>query len=184
MRYTLGVSPTTVQNLTTEVLAERQRFKSFVASRVGNESDAEDVLQNGLLKALQSNAELKNREKLIPWFYQVLRNAITDHLRSRNASTRREEAWASDTGQAARDAEAERHLCRCFEQLLPALKPNQAELLRRIELHDEPISVVANSLGMTVNSATVALHRARAALRKRMTEFCAGCACLEDCSCD
>ena len=91
----MSESPT--RDVTETLLAHRQQFKSFVASRVGNEADAEDLLQNGLMKALQRADELKDGEKAVAWFYQVLRNVIIDHARSRNATAKREHAWLSDT---------------------------------------------------------------------------------------
>lgn len=168
------------------LLAHRSAFKAFLVSRVGNEADAEDLLQNGLIKALQGADELKNGEKSVPWFYQILRNVIIDHARSRNAARRREDAWTTDAITLADDADAERVLCDCFVHLLPSLKPTHAELLRRVDLEGQPVSATAIALGMTSNNVSVTLHRARAELRKKLQEFCGACAngaCL-DCDCD
>jgi len=167
------------------LLAHRQAFKAFLVSRVGNEADAEDLLQNGLIKALQSADDLRDDEKSVAWFYQILRNVIIDHARSRNATRRRDNAWTSDAVTLAEDADAERVLCGCFEHLLPSLKPAHAELLRRVELEGQSVAATALALGMTPNNASVTLHRARAELRRKLREFCGSCAagaCL-DCDC-
>jgi len=168
------------------LLAHRSAFKAFLVSRVGSEADAEDLLQNGLIKALQRADELKDGEKSVAWFYQILRNVVIDHARSRHATRRREEAWTTDAATLADDADAERVLCGCFEHLLPSLQPTHAELLRRVDLEGRPVSATAIALGMTANNASVTLHRARAELRKKLQEFCGSCAngaCL-DCDCD
>lgn len=171
-------------SVTGTLLAHRHAFKAFLASRVGNEADAEDLLQNGLLKAMERSGEIKDGEKAVAWFYQLLRNVLIDHVRSRNATARREEAWASSTLTLADDPEAERHICACFEKMLPALKPAQAELIRRVELNGEPVGQVALALGMSANNASVTLHRARAELRSRLMDFCGDCACLDYCECE
>ena len=171
-------------DLANRLLAHRQTFKAFLASRVGNEADAEDLLQNGLVKALQRGGELKDGEKAVAWFYQILRNVVVDHVRSRNAATRREDAWMNETVTLADDAEAERQICACFEKMLPALKPAHAELLRRVELEGEPVAKAASALGITPNYASVSLHRARAELRAKLMDFCGDCACLDDCGCE
>lgn len=168
------------------LLAHRSAFKAFLVSRVGNSADAEDLLQNGLIKAIQRADELKDGEKSVAWFYQILRNVIIDHARSRGAARKRDDAWATDTVTLADDADAERVLCGCFEHLLPSLKPTHAELLRRVDLEGRPVAATAIALGMTANNASVTLHRARAELRKKLQEFCGSCAegaCL-DCDCD
>ncbi len=168
------------------LLAHRNAFKAFLVSRVGNAADAEDLLQSGLIKALQRSDELKDGEKSVAWFYQILRNVIIDHGRSRSATQRREDAWAADaTTLATADREAEKQICRCFEGLIPSLKPAHAELLRRVELHGESVSAAAIALGITANNASVTLHRARAELRAQLVDFCGSCAdgaCL-DCDC-
>jgi RNA polymerase sigma-70 factor (ECF subfamily) len=171
-------------DITATLLAHRQVFKAFLVSRVGNEADAEDLLQNGLVKALQRAEEIKDGQKAVAWFYQVLRNVIIDHVRSRGAAARRDDAWASEAGVESVDSETERQICACFEKLLPALKPAHAELLRRVELHGEPVAQAATGLGITANNASVSLHRARAELRRRLVDFCGDCACLDNCECE
>jgi len=42
--------------LAIELNAHRNAFKAFLAARVGSEAEAQDILQNGLLKALQGAA--------------------------------------------------------------------------------------------------------------------------------
>jgi RNA polymerase sigma factor (sigma-70 family) len=170
--------------VTETLLAHRPVFKAFLAARLGNDADAEDVLQNGLVKALARSAEIKDGEKAVAWFYQVLRNVLVDHIRSRSAATRRDDAWASSVMALADDAETERQICACFEKMLPAMKPSHAELLRRVELHGEPVAKAAVALGMTPNNASVTLHRARGDLRAKLMAFCGDCACLDDCDCD
>lgn len=171
-------------DITATLLAHRHVFKSFVASRVGNDADAEDLLQNGLVKALTRSNEVKDDEKAVAWFYQLLRNVIIDHVRSRTAAAKREEAWTIESITLADDAEAERQICACFEKMLPALKPSHAELLRRVELQGESVSSAATALGITPNNASVTLHRARGELRTKLGDFCGDCACLDNCGCE
>ena len=166
------------------LLAHRHVFKAFLASRIGNEADAEDLLQNGLVKAMERSGEIKDGEKAVAWFYQVLRNVLIDHVRNRSAAAKRDDAWASDSATLADDRDAERQICACLEKMLPVLKPAQAELIRRVELMGEPVAQVAIALGMSANNASVILHRARAELRTRLMDFCGDCACLDNCECE
>lgn len=172
------------REVTARLLAHRNAFKGFLASRVGNAADAEDLLQNGLVKALSRADEVQDGEKAVAWFYQILRNAIVDHVRSRKAAARRDDLWAADAATLADDAEAERQICTCFDRLLPTLKPTHAELIRRVELQGEAVAAVAASLGLTPNNASVTLHRARAELRTKLLTFCGDCRCLNICECD
>lgn len=167
-----------------QLVAHRSAFKAFLASRVGNEADAEDLLQNGLVKALSRADEIKDGEKAVAWFYQLLRNVIIDHRRSRNAAATRDDRWAAEAAILADDAEADRQICACVERLLPALKPMHADLIRRVELQGESVAQAAGALGITPNNASVTLHRARGELRTKLVSFCGDCRCLNVCECD
>lgn len=168
----------------------RSAFKAFLAARVGSEAEAEDILQNGLLKALRHADDLQDDTKLTAWFYQLLRHAIVDHYRSRGARRRRDDALGTlvaslgeDVAPAPRSWEAQ--LCGCLGRVVDTLKPRHAELLRRVDLDGESVQAAARALKMTPNYASVTLHRARKELRTRLEAFCGACAedaCL-DCNC-
>ena len=166
------------------ILSRQGEFRAFLVSRLGNAADADDVLQNGLIKALRNASELRDGQKVTAWFYQVLRNAIVDHIRSKRAREERDDAWATDQ-LVVPDDEIEKAACRCVETLIDELKPREAELLRKVELRNEAVSDAARSSGLSANNASVTLHRARKKLRERLQAFCGDCAagaCL-DCTC-
>ncbi len=165
-------------------MAQRNRFRAFLIARLGSEAEAEDVLQVGLLKAMRSDDGLVEDQKLMAWFYRILRNTLLDHVRSRSASIRRDHAWAMES--ADRDAEMERNACACLASLVSRIPPREGEMIRRVELEDQSIADAARALGITTNNAGVILHWARATLRRLLEEFCGECAsgaCL-DCDCD
>jgi DNA-directed RNA polymerase specialized sigma24 family protein len=118
------------------LMAQRNVFKSFLVARVGNDA-AEDLLQSGLVRAMQRSGEIKDGAKAVAWLYQLLRNLLVDHVRSRAAAAKREALWATDLLAPEAHPELEQEICACFEKLLLSLKPMQAELLRRVELGGE-----------------------------------------------
>ena len=176
--------------LARELNAQRNAFKAFLTARVGSAAEAEDLLQNGLLKAVQRAGELQDDTKLTAWFYQLLRHAIVDHYRSRGARRRRNDALGQLIASLGEDVTPtpkpwEAQLCRCLGSVVDTLKPQHAELLRRVDLDGESVQVAARALKMTPNNASVSLHRARKELRTRLEAFCGACAdgaCL-DCNC-
>ncbi|MET0556203.1 MAG: sigma-70 family RNA polymerase sigma factor [Vicinamibacteria bacterium] len=166
------------------LLADRARFLAFVAKRVGPD-DAEDVLQAAFARAAAHADEVRDDERVVAWFYRILRNAVADHWRGRAASRRIDEALAAEPWPEAAAPPDTAALCRCFEPLVATLPPDQARVLRRVDLEEARPVDVAAELGVTANAAMVRLHRARRALRERLLETCRACAehgCL-DCSC-
>lgn len=169
-----------------ELLAHRERFLGFLQRRLRDRDEAEEVLQGAFARALERAGDVRDDERVVPWFYRVLRNALVDHWRARAARGRAQDALAREPAPPAEPPPDEAsEICRCFEALLPSLPADQAHMLRRVDLEDaRPVDVAAEE-GITPNLAMVRLHRARKALRARLEETCRTCAthgCL-DCSC-
>lgn len=171
----------------TELLVEsKNRFLTFLEGRLGNRADAEDLLQAAYVRAVAEGGTLRDDEKVVPWFYQLLRNLIVDHYRHRAATARLEDRLARETETTAViEEELFREVCRCVKDVTEALKPEYHAILLRVELQDEPLEGVASELGITPNNASVRLHRARRALRQALQVTCGACTehgCL-DCTC-
>jgi RNA polymerase sigma factor (sigma-70 family) len=165
-------------------LRHRGKLLGFIRKRVDDPDMAEDVLQEGLLKALRSAEDLRDDERLVPWFYRILNNAIIDTYRKRNAETRYLEAYAREADQEL-DAEVQSEICACFRELLPSLKPEYAVLIDRLELQPGDPQELARELNVQPNNLKVRRHRARQALKQRLEDTCRTCAvhgCL-DCTC-
>jgi RNA polymerase sigma-70 factor (ECF subfamily) len=173
------------------LLDNRTAFKSFLRRKVPSDETAEDLLQQGLLKAIRHSGELSDKENVTAWFYRILRNTLTDFYRARAAEGRRQEGLQRDletSGEAhsgAADEEIMAEVCACMGRLLPTLKAGYGELIRRIDLGGEEPAAVAESAGITYNNLMVRLHRARQALKKSLENSCGVCTthgCL-DCTC-
>ncbi|MGD9728015.1 MAG: sigma-70 family RNA polymerase sigma factor [Nitrospiraceae bacterium] len=166
-------------------------FRAFLRRRLNDDTVAEDLLQQSLLRALEQQHTLHNKESIVAWFYRVLRNALVDYYRARAAETRKAEGLHQELN--ARDEQAvpspdeiKPTVCACLERLLPGIRPAYAELLRRIDLQGESLDTVAKDLQLTKNNLTVRLHRARQALRSALEASCGVCTkhgCL-DCTCE
>lgn len=168
------------------LLKNYPRFRSFVAARVANPSDAEEILQSAFARAAEKLDSIRG-ENIVAWLFRVLRNAVTDYYRHRAAERRtleRHEHVHADT-EANRPA-VEQAICGCVLRTIPNLKADSAWLLTRIDLEGASTAEVAADTGMTPNNVRVRLHRARTALRKKLMTICGPCAenggCL-DCTC-
>jgi RNA polymerase sigma factor (sigma-70 family) len=171
----------------TQLLAHRGMLLAYVRKRIASPELAEDLLQDSLLKALRSAPGIRDDEKLIPWFYRILNNAIIDIYRGKGTAPVRADLdveLLEDPGESTETGD--QALCACFRALLPTLKPEYAEMIQRMELGTADPARVAAELGITRNTLKVRRHRARQALRDRLEETCRVCAkhgCL-DCSCE
>ncbi len=166
-------------------IENREKLLAFVVGKVGDRDFAEDILQDGLLRALRSTSDLTDDDRFVSWFYRILRNAIIDTHRRRAAGERRFEKFPQLAIEGELTPEDENRLCECFVDLLPTLTPGYAEVIEAMELGDATTEEMVERLGISPNNLKVRRHRARNQLRTRLEETCRTCAvhgCL-DCTC-
>jgi RNA polymerase sigma factor (sigma-70 family) len=162
----------------------RDRFVAFLAKRIGDPAQAEELFQSAIVRSLERGIPAEDEQAAVTWFYRVLRNALVDHHRRRAVEGRARESLL-ETEATAADPELEETVCSCVNDLVPTLKAEYAEIVQAVDLESRPVSEVAARLGVTPNNAMVRLHRARKALKERLLSTCGHCAetgCL-DCSC-
>ena len=173
------------EQLESYLVKNREALLGFIRSKVGDDALAEDILQDSLLKALRSAPDLEDEDKLVSWFYRIIRNAITDAYRRHAAAAKRLEQYALEQPDAPPPPEEAAVLCSCFEDLLPTLKPEYAELIEAMDLGEADTEEMTERLDITPNNLKVRHYRARQQLRERLEETCRTCAehgCV-DCTC-
>ena len=161
-------------------------FLAFLERRVESRAVAEDILQAAFTRGLERGGDVQD-EKVVAWFYRVLRNAVIDHYRQRSTAARAMEAWGRESPDVQEpEAELRQEICRCVSGLLETLKPEYRDALRIVDLEEGKLKDLAQRSGITAENAAVRVHRARAALRRRIEQACGTCSvhgCL-DCSCE
>jgi len=157
------------------LIEHRRDFLRLLTHRVGDTETAEEVLQQCYLRAASKAGDLRQRESLLAWLSRLLRTVLADYARREATRRRQETAYAQQQALTREDPELESTVCTCLYALLPTLKPEYADILRRVDLHGEPRQQVAAALGVSVNNVTVRLHRARQALKRALLLWCTTC---------
>lgn len=169
-----------------QLVKGHREFLAFLERRVESRAVAEDILQAAFTRGLERGGDVQD-EKVVAWFYRVLRNAVIDHYRQRSSTARAMEAWGREFPDVQEpEAELRREICHCVSGLLETLKPEYREALRIVDLQEGKLKDLAQQSGITAENAAVRVHRARAALRRRIEQACGTCSvhgCL-DCSCE
>lgn len=114
----------------------RDRLRAFIARRVDNPADVEDLLQGVFLRIHQHLSTVRDTGRLTPWIFQLTRNVITDYYR---AASRRHEIPGhplrdSEVGKGEREAapslHSDEHTSHQYD-LTPGLTP----LIERLPEH-------------------------------------------------
>jgi len=172
------------EDIVNALVDNHQRFLAFLERRVGSRDAAEDLLQDGFVRALERTDTIRNGESAVAWFYRLLRNLLIDHHRRAVREDRAVSSAALETPEAV-DEELRDTVGACVVSLLDTLKPEYRDALRRVEMEGEKVGAYAADVGISATNASVRLHRAREALRTRLIETCGTCVThgCRDCEC-
>ena len=143
----------------------------YVALKVGDRMEAEDITQQVFLKAIKSISSFKWKGfPFSSWLFRIAHNQVIDHLRKR---TRRETVALEDTLLTSDDdpqLALERKLD--IEQLALATKEltrAQQEVISLRFAGELPIAQVAKVMGRSEGAVKALQHSAVVALRRVLT---------------
>jgi RNA polymerase sigma-70 factor (ECF subfamily) len=142
----------------------RARIFNYLLQMVGNEHDAEDLVQETFLKAYKSIARYDSHYRFSTWIFTIAKNSAMSFYRGRRADSPIDEvAETLPAPQAEAGVDAE-----WLWRAARALKPRQFEALWLRYAEGFSIEEAAHVMKINQISLKVVLHRARNALGKKL----------------
>src|ERR687893_778427 len=165
--------------MTEEELEELRPSAFAVAYRMlGSVSEAEDVVQEGLLRLHRAREGGERIESPRAFLSTVVSRLSLDYLRSAGVRRRTyvgewlpEPLLASAADDPARKAEMADSLSHAFLVLLESLSPEQRAAFLLREVFDEPYDQIAEIVGTTEQNARQLASRARRHVEERRPRF-------------
>ena len=151
------------EKLSSTIIENQKRFLSFIKTKVGSESLAEEILQQSFLKAIKSVHQVHDADKLVSWLYKIIKNSISDHYRSSNKMSE----LPVDLESEEIGFDDKKSICECIEGVLNSLKEDYAEIIRKLDLNEEDTHEVASELKISPENLKVRRHRARKKLKEQ-----------------
>src|SRR4051812_10315353 len=143
------------------------RLQRYAVRRLHDEHEAEEVVQEALLRAFQHRHLLATEDDLMAWATVVTGRLVIDRLRVRGRST--PVAELPPTSRASRDTAdvvVARDEARIALDALEAMPGRQASVLWAREVEGLSYDEIGDRFGMTEPSVRSLLHRARRTLRR------------------
>ena len=156
-------------------------LRAFIAKRVANEAEVDDIVQDVWLKMQRGLDGLKDQRRLISWIYQIARHAIINHYRA--PGRRREmpaglaadlEAYqSSSTMTTASEDSGQRRTERagCLRPMIERLSGEYRQAVILIDLEGLTQQEAAAQLGLSLSGMKSRVQRGRRQL-KGMLEAC------------
>jgi RNA polymerase sigma factor (sigma-70 family) len=142
-----------------------QSLYRFCLAIVGNPEDAQEALQNTMIKVLRALPGEERSIELKPWLYRIAHNESIDLLRRRKESSELDVEQVARGYGLAEDAEARERL-RALIADLEELPERQRQVLVMRELSGLGFGEIATALGTSGEVARQTLYEARQSLRQ------------------
>ncbi len=158
-------------------------LRAFIARRVRNPADVDDLVQRVLLQIVKGLGSLRDLRRLHAWVYRTARNVIVDYYRA--APPRHEllvgsaedvEATGGAAGQVSAEQEDEStavaELAQCLQPMLRQLPREYREAVVRTDLDGVAQNIVAKEAGVGVSGMKSRVQRGRRQLKAALEACC------------
>ena len=143
------------------------RLQRYATRRLGDRHEAEELVQEALLRAYDHRAALRTEDDVAAWSTCVTGRLVIDRLRVRGRSTYMAEVpEGSRVGRDTADVVVARDEARLALDALDAMPARQAAVLWAREVEGLAYGEIGERFSMTEPAVRSVLSRARKALRK------------------
>lgn len=148
------------------IIEERESHYRFAFSYMKNESDALDVLQDSIVKAISKIDQLRNVEAMKSWFFQIISYTAIDALRKKNR------VILSDHDLLDYILDPQEDIYESFDLIkaMDELPENYQTIVRLRYFESFKIEEIAHILGENVNTIKTRLYTALKKLRLKLEE--------------
>jgi len=160
-------------------------LRAFIAKRVENEAEVDDLLQEVFLRMHRGLDRLEKPDRVVAWLYQIARNVIVDHYRSpirrrehpsglasdletgvAHVAERKEESGVHDSRQVKTE------LAACLRPMIDRLADEYRTAVTMVELDGLTQKAAAERVGLSLSGMKSRVQRGRLQLRQMLEACC------------
>jgi len=157
-----------------------QGLHAFIAKRVADDVQADDILQEVFLRVHRQLGRLNDPDRVVAWLYQIARNAIVDYHR---APGRRREQPVGLSGDMElitprslpaddQSGRLRTELAACLRPMLDRISKDYREAVTLVELEGLTHQAAAKRLGLSVSGMKSRVQRGRKQLKQMLQDCC------------
>jgi RNA polymerase sigma-70 factor (ECF subfamily) len=149
-----------------EIIELLPRLRRFARALAGNVSDADDLVQVAVERALAKSGQLHEGAPLAGWMFGILRNAWIDEARAR---ARRQRVFVpQELGEQVADPSSAQAQFLPVQQAMERLPDEQREVIGLVLIEGLSYREAAAIIGAPVGTITSRLARGREALQNML----------------
>jgi RNA polymerase sigma-70 factor, ECF subfamily len=155
-------------------------LRAFIAKRVRNDVEADDILQDVFLRVHRQLDRLNDPNRVMAWLYQITRNAIVDYYRSPARRRELPVGLAGDVETTApvslpsdnESSPLRSELAGCLRPMLDRLSNDYHEAVMMVEFQGLTQQAAARRLGLSLSGMKSRVQRGRKQLKQMLDECC------------
>ena len=147
-------------------------LRNYIAARVSNSDDADDILQEVFIKISSKLNSLSDGEKLKSWIFAITRNAIIDYYR-KNANNKTDitEKMINEI-KPETDFDSTKGLDKCLKGFIQKLPEEYREIIIDSEVKGIKQKDLAEKYNLAYPSVRSRVQRGRSRLKKMLLDCC------------
>jgi RNA polymerase sigma-70 factor (ECF subfamily) len=147
------------------VIGQLAALRRYARSLVRNPDEAEDLVHDALVRALERKSSFRSGGSLLNWLMSILHNTHIDRIRQSRASDRRHAAAAELADLVAPAGQEHSVRLAQVRDAFLALPEDQREALHLVAIEELSYQEAADVLNIPVGTLMSRISRARARLR-------------------
>lgn len=148
----------------------------YLGKMVGNSADADDLLQETLMRIARALPRFEHRSSLKSWAFRIATNVAIDHLRKKRQAQFIEFTDATEPDAALDVDEVDRlvvdEMNTCLREVIDGLPPDYRAALVLFNLEGRSVAEVADICDISISLAKIRIHRGKARLKKALQREC------------
>lgn len=152
--------------------ATQAQLERYVRSKVKQEADIQDILQDVYVKMELRLHQLEDESKAAHWLFRIAQNAINDHFRERSRKPAAGLMAPPEEDGPLPSDELTEEVASWLPLMLEALPEKYREALRLTEIEGLTQQELADHLGLSLSGAKSRVQRGRQQLRQMLLSCC------------
>lgn len=150
-----------------------EQLTAYLTRMTGNGADADDLLQETLIRIARALPTFEGRSSPKNWAYKIATNVAIDFLRKtkKGSFTELVESEARSNGDEE-DRLVLDEMNDCVREVIDGLPPDYRAALILFNLQGRSVAETAQILDISISAAKVRIHRAKARLKEELSREC------------
>lgn len=144
----------------------------YINSKVKNECDAEDILQDIFVKIYKNIDKVDEQTKLKSWIYKITKNTIIDYYRKKKDIPvdikKLDKGLEGDNNSENMNEE----ISKCLEKMIFELPEKYQEVIELYDMKGMKHKEISEKLNVTISGSKMKVQRSKAKLKEILLQCC------------